>query len=849
MNKTNVFSLSQSLRYRCLMAMLIFLILHSSLFVPCFSVTAYAVPALRVKRAITLADGTQKQVMLVGDENMHFYLDAENNAYILGGNECFVKADLEKLQTRWAERLAVRNNRRVERAAKRGMNILPIQRTGGSDRFHRAQWGAEQNPISGQKKGLVILVNFANKDINAAHDRQFYNDFFNTVGFSKEGNVGSVHDYFYECSYGQFDLTFDVYGPVTVSREYSYYGENDSEGYDLRPAEMVVEACASANKIGADFSKYDWDGDGVVDQVFLVYAGYGEHMGAPANTVWPHESSLSEEAMYGDGSGPVEYDGVTIDTYAVTSELLGTTGSKPAGIGTACHEFSHCMCLPDFYDTAEKTYGMDFWDVMDYGSYSGAIDGGCPAPYTSYERMYCGWLTPTILNDACTVTDMKPLYETPEAYIIYNDNNRNEYYMLENRQGQGFGAYDPAKGMLILHIFFSSSAWTNNTVNTSSVQRMTIIPADGVLSSFTNNADTWPGKTGNTALTDSSTPAATLYVANTDGRKFMGKPIEEIEESRDGLISFLFNGGLQLETPIAMEPTGLRADGFTANWTDVEGATAYKVQLTATDLEAQERRLSDLTLLHEDFSGFNNGKMDEGTTDIAESLDQYTSTQGWDGKKLYTTPNNEVKMGTRYSEGYIFTPWLTTGSRTVTLVFTVRRYGKDLDPVQVVFGEDDTGDRIAEFALTDEATRHIVTTTVEGNTCWWGLTCDGRCYISEMVAYEGEVTEAQIEAGLVSSLYTETVVVQTEGTSYQFTGLSNTRKYSYIVCAVSEKVTGKWSNSIEVLLPMEEDAVAGLPGESLMLGKCYDLTGRKILLGDLQQKKGIYILNGKKYLK
>ena len=166
---------------------------------------------------------------------------------------------------------------------------------------------------------------------------------------------------------------------------------------------------------------------------------------------------------------------------------------------------------------------MDQWDLMDYGSYSGPISGGCPAPYTCYERMYCGWLTPTVLSDPCVVKDMQSLYEAPEAYIIYNEENPNEYYMLANHQNEGFGAYNPAHGLLVLHVFFDSELWTNNQVNTTSTQHMTIIPADGKLSDVNNDGDTWPGKTKNTALTDTSKPAATLYVANSDGRKLMGK--------------------------------------------------------------------------------------------------------------------------------------------------------------------------------------------------------------------------------------------------------------------------------------------------------------------------------------
>ena len=792
------------------------------------SATALAVPAKRVKKTIMLEDGTQKEVVLVGDENVHYYLDAENIAYTCNEEGTFRRDNRHKLEHKWKERMAQRNKHRLERAEARGMSM--VAKTMQEPTFRRrAQWGAEQNPISGDKKGLVILVNFSDKVLKDAHNQEYFDGFFNEIGFSKDGNYGSVHDYFYECSYGQFNLTFDVYGPVTVSKSYTYYGKNDSMGNDLYPGEMVAEACSLVYESGADFSKYDWDDDGLVDQVFIVYAGYGENADAPAYTIWPHECTLTEEAEYGDGEGPVTFDGVTIDTYAVACELDGKSGSTPSGIGVACHEFSHCMCLPDFYDTTGTYYGMDVWDLMDYGSYSGNNRGNCPAPYTSYERMYCGWLTPKVLSDPCLVTEMKSLYESPEAYIIYNDANHYEYYMLENRQGEGYDASSPAKGLLVLHVYFDPDVWTYNGVNNSSMQRMTIIPADGVLSVTTNRGDTWPGKTGKTELSDNSNPASTLYTANMDGRKLMGKPIDNIEDV-GGKISFTFNGGATMDIPVVSEATKVRDDGFTARWDAVEGATGYRIQLTATDLEEQQYNLDEVTLIKEDFSKFNNGKTTDGSTDISANLDDYTATPHWVGEKLYTTPQNEVKMGSARGEGYILTPWLTTESHVVTLLFTVRKYGSDNEPVSVLFGEDESenGEVIEEIALSTDPVRYVIPVKTAGDKFWWGLDCEKRCYISEMCAYDSELTEEQIAEGVIFRKKTNTNVVETDGTSYDFINLSNKRKYSYSVCAINGKASSKWSNAVEVNLLTDEETALLNVNVNDNVNRYYSLDGRKI---------------------
>ncbi len=482
------------------------------------------VPAKRNKTTLTLADRTQVKVTLRGDETFHFYQSEDERAFILDSSLRPLEINLHEANLRLNNAVQANNNRRARRMEKR-----------------KAAWGAESNPISGKKKGLVILANFSDKEMY--HSQAKFNDFFNLEGYSENYAGGSVHDYFYSQSYGQFDLTFDVVGPVTVSKPLAYYGENDSYGNDKYAAQMVAEAVQLADE-EVNFANYDWDGDGMVEQVFIIYAGYGENADAPANTIWPHEYELSIAGLYGDGPGALNLDGVTIDTYACSCELEGNSGLVISGIGTACHEFSHCMCLPDMYDINGVSFGMDAWDIMDYGCYNGYNENaGTPTGYTSYERMYCGWLTPIELTEGCSIKDMPALTNQPVAYILRNEKKPSEYYMLENRQQESWDAYNYGHGMLILHVDFDKYAWMNNEVNAKSMhQRMTIIPADNLLTMKTLEGDTWPGPKMKTSLTDDTTPAAKLYNENTDGRKFMGKPITDISET-NGKINFKFNGG------------------------------------------------------------------------------------------------------------------------------------------------------------------------------------------------------------------------------------------------------------------------------------------------------------------
>ena len=263
-----------------------------------------------------------------------------------------------------------------------------------------------------------------------------------------------------------------------------------------------------------------------------------------------------------------------------------------------------------------------------------------------------------------------------------------------------------------------------------------------------------------------------------------------------------------------------------------------------------------MVLIQEDFHGFNNGKTADGSTDIGGQLDNYTSTKGWEGEKLYTSTNDEVKLGTRMNGGYIVTPWLTSESKQVTLSFTVRSYGSDTNPVELLFSEDESSDVIAEVQLTKEPQRYVYTVDVKSDSWWWGIACEGRCYISEMSAYDGVVTKEQIETGVVSNVKTETYVVQTTGTSYLFSGLSNNKKYTYTVCTLTDEGFSKWSNEIEVMLLSDEDGINTIEHSPLnnehSNSAVYDLSGRRISAQSSMSnglKPGLYIINGKKYLK
>ncbi len=546
----------------------------------------FAVPAKKNPFTYLQNDGTSLSLVLVGDESSHFYsttdgvpvVKSDDSYYyalfedgclvasdVLAHNsdgrgedeKTFIKANQGNVRSAadsiWSVRFNKRNNTRL---AKKRANIA-------SQTKGRKTFGLNTS-YKGKKKGIVILVNFSNLSMKTSHTQKVFDNMFNLEGYSENNHVGSVHDFFYDQSYGQFDLSFDVVGPVKVSKAYSYYGANDRMGDDKYVCALTIEACRLADELGVDFSNYDWDGDGEVDQVYIIYAGMGEASGGTDSTIWPHEYELSSGVENGDGTGPLTLDNVVIDTYAMSCEL-GSDGMSMNGIGTACHEFSHCLGLPDFYDISyDGGFGMGSWDLLDSGSYNGPDQNGeVPCGYSAYERWFAGWLDFKELDSPCTVTDMPSLEDTAVAYVIYNDGCSDEFFTLENRQDQKWfsyvNEYTDIHGMLAIHVDHDTVIWVNNQVNTeASHQRMTIIPADGKYGRLVQTSsgtyysvsesnyagDPFPGTGKVKELTNTSHLSAggKLYNKNTDGTYYMNKPVTDITET-DGLISFDFMGG------------------------------------------------------------------------------------------------------------------------------------------------------------------------------------------------------------------------------------------------------------------------------------------------------------------
>ena len=531
-----------------------------------FTLWLMAVPAMRIRRSVTLDDGRIVMVTAYGDEDFDYLLTDEGEVVLEQDNvfHCTGLTLTDYIAT-------------LPQGPRKAR-----QRVGSVASALVKPWGVKKIP--------VILAAFKDKKFTAAQTdakvKDYYDQFFNgTDIYGSTGNKGSVRQYFIDQSLEQFQPEFTVIGPVQLDENYSYYGGDRGSSKDTLYSAFVRESFSKARTLVEDWTPFDNDGDSKVDMCVIIFAGLGQNYTnsyGDKGTIWPKEMPTS-----------YTFDGVTIAGCSSSCELrpLAASGGvitdwQTDGVGVVIHEISHAIGLPDLYDTNNVAFGLDFWSVMDYGMYT--RQSKYPVGYTAYEREFMGW------QQTETIEGPRTLHITcfdkgGKGYKLVNDANPNEYYILDNRQAMGWDwgvCSNRGHGMLVMHVDYNAGSWTGNSVNTNRKhQRLTIIPANNSLIGSNNatSSDEWkssllgnpyPGITENHELTNTSTPASLVFTGT-----YMNKPLVDIEETTDGIITVKVMplGTLSSPKELALEDT--QQGSTTATWDAVEEAELYNLQL------------------------------------------------------------------------------------------------------------------------------------------------------------------------------------------------------------------------------------------------------------------------------
>ena len=420
-------------------------------------------------------------------------------------------------------------------------------------------------PRTGTVRVPVLLCAFPDLGFSVEDPQTAFSRMLNEAGYSEHGGTGSAAEYYLLSSYEQLNLIFDVYGPYTVSHNAEYYGGNSGTSHSKNARELVVELINLAGNAGVNFSRYDANNDGIVDNVSIFYAGHNEAEGGDESTLWPHQSTIN--------GGPT-WNGKSFSSYLMTSELRSNKGAYMAGIGTYCHEFGHVLGLPDLYNTSnntseEKIYTLGSWDIMCNGSYNNL--GRTPPMLSAFERFMMGWHVPHQISEAGFYS-LKALEENDTSFLLATTAHNlspmspapSEYFLIENRQRVGWdGRHSdclPGVGLLVWHVSFNARNWENNSFNDSQPLGVDIVEAYDKNPQKASAHDTYPGTMNVTTFV----PVLNL------GDSLKNLRLHNIFQRSSGVVSFAL--GQTVDAKFSFSPTELDTfvttfDGYIREYT------------------------------------------------------------------------------------------------------------------------------------------------------------------------------------------------------------------------------------------------------------------------------------------
>lgn len=526
-------------------------------------VSGFAAKAYPGIVTVTQSDGTELNVRIYGDEHFNWLTTEDGVLLVQEGNNYYIAETTSYGTLKATSYIAHNANKRLPaeiKAIKKQdlsrFRSYAIKKASPAKAMGTGNSGVKYFPHSGSPKALVILVEFSDTPFQSGEKaKNVFEHFLKgkaedalpdgyeayTGSYAKANlrNNGSVSDYFYVMSQGTYTPQFDVVGPYKLNHSFLYYGQGENDNTYA----LVSDACKAADK-DVDFSRYDADGDGMVDLVYIIYAGYPASMSGNPNDIWPKSGT-------GDFG---TYDGKKVCRFGVHAELnFGRelnqkNGFLLSGIGLFCHEFSHTLGLPDLYPTVDVSkvdnQNPEMWDLMDGGEYT--YNGGyCPTPYSPWEMDAMGWATPIELSDEKQTVTLKSYGKERVAYKIKGENN--EYLLLQNIQIGGWWtgvAYVYKTGMLVWRIDYNNEDVNlfDNPNNTIGKPKVMIVPADGYVISDYNHGDgkQWTDDEYKSSLQGDPFPGKgniTQLLSVTLNNSTLEKPIYNIKEE-NGVITF-----------------------------------------------------------------------------------------------------------------------------------------------------------------------------------------------------------------------------------------------------------------------------------------------------------------------
>ena len=370
----------------------------------------------------------------------------------------------------------------------------------------------------------VVVVGFPDSTLRyGAADLQFA--VFDTTHSTP---TGSLPDYYEWASRGLLRVRGEVIGAVVLPHPVNYY-TNDAYGLNVLSTPnnnwgLVRDAVIASDSL-VNWNRYDRDGDGFVDMLWIVHAGLGAELTGNRRNFYSSTARLGSGWSFGgvietaDLMNGAVSQKVRVDRFAVLPEMSGFRPGSLSEIGVYCHEFGHALGLPDLYDTAAPpsaaNVGPGNWSLMSTGTYGG--DGHSPeAPVHpgAWPSLYLGWAG-TVRPMQDSLMTLAPVHAGGAiAEFSFQGGADPEHFLLESRERTGFDRNLPERGLVLYQVDDAviGSRLASNRVNSGPTPGLKLLEGDGDgdLGTGWNRGDAndpLPGALGVTRLDDDTRPS------------------------------------------------------------------------------------------------------------------------------------------------------------------------------------------------------------------------------------------------------------------------------------------------------------------------------------------------------
>ena len=449
--------------------------------------------------------------------------------------------------------------------------------------------------LKGQHKLLVVLVETA----DAPWPKGYGKSRFDEMLFAR--STLSLREFYRENSYGLYDVTGQVVGPVRIPGSIRDYGFKMGEK-NTRVTALIQRAVTAGLK-RVDIAKFDTHdvrgkpgADGILDHLMVVYPAESNQPQAFA-PVWPHRGSMDFDAGR-----------IRVNSYTVLNH--------GAPLGVFVHEFAHDIGLPDLYDRDYTSHGAGGWSLMASGSW--AQGGSVPSHISAWGKSRLGWLVPEVVSKNTRGLKVPSVSEKPFALKIpIGAIDSREYFLIENRRKVGFDKKLDAEGIVIWHI--DDTKGHNDDEKHKMVDVVEAAPVQDLdfleQGRFPDHRPDVFFKGGKTVFDDNSEPSAKMYdgspsnirveVKSAPGR-VMTVDVQRPEIFNPGGIPYVLEKDAYRYGRFAVVPTGKGSEALVRFDATPGGFLVFGTQLF---LSGKRNRKADCTLRIYDDKGGQPGRV------------------------------------------------------------------------------------------------------------------------------------------------------------------------------------------------------------------------------------------------